>query len=90
MSLVPGLTQSAYSLFGQTLRMDDLPKLLGFVLLIGFGGGVIVATTLAAISKAIWKTRFSWRVVFGISTALAVLNVIACFLWIACVGSRTC
>lgn len=69
--------------------MDDLPKVLGLVLLAGFAGSLIVATVLARISKAIWKTRFSWRVILGISTAIAVLSVIACFLWIAYIGSRT-
>lgn len=70
--------------------MDDLPKLLGFVLLVAFGGCAIVVAVLAAIVKAIWKTRFSWWVVLGISAAVAVLAVISCFLWLAYIGTHTC
>jgi len=69
--------------------MDDLPKLLGFALLVGFAGCLVIATVLAAISKAIWRTKFSWQVVLGISTAVAILTVLSAILWVAYWGSRT-
>jgi hypothetical protein len=61
--------------------MDDLPKLLGFVMLAGLIECFLVAIVLAGISEAIWKTKLRWQDILGLGCAISVLAVAAFFIW---------
>ena len=66
--------------------MDDLPKLLGFVLMLGFGTSFLAVAVLEALVFAIWRRRFSWRLTIGASAAVAVLATLGCVFWLVISG----
>ena len=69
--------------------MDDLPKLLCFVLMLGFGTSFLVVAVLEAIVYAIWRRRFSWRTSLGASAAVAILATLGCLVWLVVSGRTT-